>query len=274
MTRRGLYDNLAGDEQGGSVTRTPASPLRDRIAFVTGATGGIGAASAAALARDGAQVVLADLDADAGGRLVEQLGGAAHATFLRVDVTDPASVDGAVDEVVRRFGRLDIAHNNAGVQFAETLLADTPLEQWDRIIATNLSGVFYSMRAEIVAMRAAGGGSIVNTGSVLSVRAMKLHGAYTAAKHGVIGLTKAAALEYSADGIRVNAVLPGVIDTPMVAHLAATLPGYLEEVTSGHPIGRIGTPAEIAEAVVWLASDAASFVTGASLEADGGFLVA
>ena len=246
--------------------------LAGRVAIVTGATGGIGSATALRLAAGGARVVLGDLRPGSARELIERAGGPTAARFIEVDVTDAASVQALVDETVRLFGRLDIAHNNAGVQFAEAELADTPLEQWQRIIDTNLTGVFHALRSQIPAMLATGGGSIINTGSVLSVRAMHLHGAYTAAKHGVMGLTKAAALEYSGRGIRVNAILPGVIDTPMVRHLAETIPGYLAEVTAGHPIGRIGQPEEIAEVVAWLASDAASFVTGTSLTADGGFL--
>lgn len=247
--------------------------LLGKVALITGGGGGIGRATALLLAKSGASIVVADQSAKAGAETLSLIDEPTGGIFVHVDVTDPESVQHLVDQCVDAFGRLDIAFNNAGVQFAETQLAETPVHEWNRLVTVNLSGVFFCLQAEIRTMLKTGGGSIINAGSILSVGAMDLHGAYSATKHGVIGLTRSAALEYSSRGIRVNALLPGVIDTPMVAHLAATIPGYSDEMRKLHPIGRIGQPEEVAQAVLWLASDASSFVTGSSLTVDGGYTI-
>jgi len=188
--------------------------------------------------------------------------------FLRLDVTQPDQVRDAVDAVVGRFGRLDFAHNNAGI-FVPAPLADLELDDWHRVISVNLSGVFYCLKYEIAQMVRAGGGAIVNTASVWSAHGAPMQAAYAASKHGVLGLTRNAAIDYGEAGIRVNAVAPGPIDTPMTA----AVPKDAMEAVIGRTVQkRYGQPAEIGEAVAWLCSDAASYVNGAMLPVDGGWL--
>jgi NAD(P)-dependent dehydrogenase (short-subunit alcohol dehydrogenase family) len=238
----------------------------DRVALVTGAASGIGRASSLAFAREGARVVLADVDA-AGGEesvgMIEAAGG--EATFVKTDVTSAADVQRLVDQAVETYGRLDCAHNNAGVLGNPARTADCSEEEWDRIIAINLKGVWLCMRAEIPQMLAQGGGAIVNTASSAGLTGMPRMPAYVASKHGVAGVTKAAALDYAKKNIRVNAVCPGFIDTPLVQRAGATQAGADKYV----PTGRIGRPEEVAEAVIWLCSDAASYVTGLCMAVDG-----
>jgi NAD(P)-dependent dehydrogenase (short-subunit alcohol dehydrogenase family) len=249
-----------------------ARPLEGRAGIVTGAASGIGRASAQALVDAGAQVVVADVDEAGGRETVEMVGGEEVAAFVRTDIADAASAEAMVAFAVERFGRLDFAHNNAGIESAGPDVADIPEAEWARVIAVNLTGAWNCMRAEIPHMLSAGGGSIVNTSSGLGLVAIPRQGAYVAAKHGVIGLTRAAALEYSARGIRVNAVCPGVIETPLFEAAADADPELRPLIERGHPIGRLGRPSEVGEAVVWLAGDGSSFVTGHALSVDGGYV--
>lgn len=244
--------------------------LEERAGIVTGAASGIGRATALALVEAGARIVVADLDEAGARETIELAGGEDAARFVRVDVSDPADTARMVAETLAMFGALHFAHNNAGIASSGPLLADIAPDEWHRCIAVNLTGVWNCLRAEIPAMLERGGGSIVNTSSGLGLVAITRQAAYVAAKHGVIGLTKAAALEYSSLGVRVNAVCPGVVMTPLFEEAAANDPDLLPAVTNMHPIGRIGRPDEIAAAVVWLCSDASSFVTGHPLAVDGG----
>lgn len=246
--------------------------LDGKVAIITGGGGGIGRETARVLVEHGARVVVADVSEDAGRATVEHAGGGEHATFIMADVTDAESVAALVARTVEVYGRLDIAHNNAGIALEGPDLADVTLEQYQRVVDVNLTGVFLSMKAEIPAMLRGGGGSIINTSSSLGAVALAGQSTYIATKHGVVGLSKAAAVEYSARGVRVNAVLPGVVRTPLVEAVEAGAPGFIDAIATRHPIGRLGTPRDIAETVAWLASDASSFVTGASLAVDGGYL--
>jgi len=243
-----------------------------RVAFVTGAANGIGRATALAFARAGASVVVGDV-AEQGNqetaRLIEQEGGRALA--VRCDVTQTDDVKAALEKTGETFGRLDFAFNNAGIEPKKPApTADYDEEEWNRIIDIDLRGVFLCMKHEIPLMLAHGGGAIVNTSSGAGIIGIKGSPAYTAAKHGVIGLTRAAALDYAAQNIRINAVCPGYIDTPMMGRFTGGTPEGRAKVISEEPIGRMGRPEEIANAVLWLCSDAASFVVGHAMVVDGG----
>jgi NAD(P)-dependent dehydrogenase (short-subunit alcohol dehydrogenase family) len=250
-----------------------AGLLDGKVALITGAASGIGRATAIAAAREGAKVLV--VDAVAAGedtvKAIKQAGG--EAAFHKCDVTRAAEVEATVAAAVRIFGRLDCAHNNAGIAGKMLRTADDTEENFDRVIAIDLKGVWLCMKYEILQMLKQGArGAIVNTASVAGLVGSHGQPAYTAAKHGVVGLTKVAALEYAHHDIRVNAVCPGVIDTAMVAEMVTGHPGLREHLISVEPMRRLGKPAEIGEAVVWLMSDYASFVTGASLPVDGALI--
>jgi len=248
---------------------------RGKVAFVTGAGSGIGRATALAFARAGAGVAAADISEQGGretARLIEEQGGRALA--VRCDVTRAEDVRAALDKTVEAFGRLDFAFNNAGVEQRNAGVAEFEEEEWDRIIDVNLRGVFLCMKYEIPLMLRQGGGAIVNTSSGAGVIGIKGGGAYAASKHGVIGLTKSAALDYAPQNVRVNAVAPGYVATPMMDRFTGGAAEGWERITSEEPIGRVGRPEEIADAVIWLCSDAASFVVGHTLVVDGGQTVA
>jgi NAD(P)-dependent dehydrogenase (short-subunit alcohol dehydrogenase family) len=237
-----------------------------RVAIVTGAGSGIGEASATLLAQRGARVVVADVAAEPAQRVAAAIGDAALAHA--VDVTDPAACEAMVAAAVDAFGRLDVAVNNAGIGGPQAPTGEYPLDGWGAVIAVNLSGVFYCMRAEISAMLATGGGSIVNMASILGSVGFAQSVAYVSAKHGVVGMTRTAAVEYARQGIRVNAVGPGFIETPL---LAAASPEIVAGVAGLHPLGRLGRSEEVAELVAFLASDRASNTTGAYYLTDGGY---
>lgn len=244
-----------------------------RAAIVTGAASGIGRATALAFARDGAKVVVADIAVGGGEetvRMIEAAGG--DALFVETDVSQAAAVEAMIRRTIEAYGRLDCAFNNAGTVGEMGSTVECTEENWEHIINTNLKGVWLCMKHEIPQMLEQGGGAIVNMSSVSGIRGLQDFSAYTASKGGILELTRTAALEYSKLGVRINAVCPGTIDTPTVAGVVAQKPELMEEFRALHPIGRIGKPEEVAEAVVWLCSDAASFVTGHALAVDGGYL--
>jgi NAD(P)-dependent dehydrogenase (short-subunit alcohol dehydrogenase family) len=250
-----------------------AGTLAGKVALVTGGSTGIGQASSLALARESAKVVVADVNVHGGEetvRVIRRAGG--EASFIKADVLVAAEVEALVNHAVATYGRLDCAFNNAGI--AGAIGASTheyPDESWDRVIGINLKGVWLCMRYEIPQMLKQGGGAIVNTASIWGLVGAPGAAAYVASKHGVVGLTRAAALEYAPQGIRINAVNPGTIRTPILDPFIAAIPEFESLMTARHPIGRIGRPEEVAEAVVWLCSDAASFVIGQTLPVDGGY---
>jgi NAD(P)-dependent dehydrogenase (short-subunit alcohol dehydrogenase family) len=247
--------------------------LDGKVALITGAGSGIGRATSLIFAREGARLVLADIVAEGGEetlRMVEQAG--AEAIFVRTDVSKLTEVEALVAKVISTWGRIDCAFNNAGIDGKMAKLAECTEETWNRTIAINLSGVFFCMKAEIPHMLRQGGGAIVNTASVAGLTGSPGLPAYVASKHGVVGLTRAAALEYGREKIRVNCVCPGPIRTPMMSRLLTGRPEMEQRFASAEPLKRLGEPAEIGEAVAWLCSDAASYVTGHAMPVDGGYM--
>src|SRR5258708_1318618 len=246
--------------------------FENQVALVTGAGSGIGLATAQAFAAEGASVMLADVNEAAAHKAAEQLMAAGKkAMGARWEVADEAQVKLMVEQTVSAFGRLDAAFNNAGVQCAAAETADASGEDFDRVIAINLRGVWNCMKYELQQMRRQGSGAIVNNSSIGGLIGLPGRTVYHASKHGVIGLTKSAALEYASRGIRINAVCPGTVDTPMVSAMLATQAEAMKEIMRDQPIGRLGRPEEIASAVLWLCSPGAGFVIGHALAVDGGF---
>ncbi len=252
--------------------------LDGKVALVTGGASGIGRATALAFAREGAKLIIADMHEDGGHQTVHMItenGG--DATFVQVDVTQATAVEAMISRTVEVYGRLDCAYNNAGISGAgiggaqRALTADYPDERWHQVITINLTGVWLCMKYEIPQMLHQGGGSIVNTASVAGLIGLPSASAYVASKHGVVGLTKTAALEYATSGIRVNCVCPGYIETPMTEP-GRNDPARMAHMLTSEPVGRLGKPEEVAETVAWLCSDAASFVTGHTMTVDGGYM--
>lgn len=243
--------------------------LTGKITFVTGAASGIGKATATAFAREGAHVAISDISEDAlsaTAQAVRQAG--AEVLVIACDVSQPEQVEAAVTRSVERFGRLDVAFNNAGVENKAAPVAEIELAEWDRILNTNLRGTFTCMKFELAQMACQGAGVVVNTSSGAGIRGVAGGAAYAASKHAIIGLTKSAALDYAKQGIRVNAVLPGNIETPMMDRFTG---GDIQKAIDLEPVGRLGKPEEIAEAVLWMCSDLGGFVTGAAISVDGGW---
>jgi NAD(P)-dependent dehydrogenase (short-subunit alcohol dehydrogenase family) len=250
-----------------------AGRVDGKIALVTGGGSGIGRATALTFAREGAKVVVADVVVDGGEDTVGQIKAAGgEAMFVKTDVARAAEVDAVVKAAVATHGRLDCAFNNAGVEGMLQTTVEYGEAHWDRVLAINLKGVWLCMKYEIAQMLKQGSGAIVNTASAAGLVGFPHLSAYVASKHGVVGLTKTAALEYAKAGIRVNAVCPGGIRTPMLERAFKMMEGFAEAAVASEPVGRLGQPGEIAEAVVWLCSDAASFITGVPMAVDGGLV--
>jgi NAD(P)-dependent dehydrogenase (short-subunit alcohol dehydrogenase family) len=240
-----------------------------KVAFVTGAASGIGRATAVAFAAQGARVAILDRTEDALRETADALREkGSEVLVIACDVSQPEQVQAAVEKVVATFGRLDVAFNNAGVENKAAPVADIELDEWDRILDINLRGTFVCMKHELAQMVRQGGGVIVNTSSGAGVRGVAGGASYAASKHAIIGLTKSAALDYAKQNIRVNAILPGNIETPMMDRFTG---GDIQKAIDLEPVGRLGRPEEIADAVLWMSADLGAFVTGAAISVDGGW---
>jgi NAD(P)-dependent dehydrogenase (short-subunit alcohol dehydrogenase family) len=246
---------------------------QERVALVTGGSSGIGRATALTFARRGAKVVVADIQVEEGKatvREIEQGGG--EALFVEADVSQSTHIESLFETIVDSYGQLDFACNNSGIEGEAAPTAECTEENWDRVLSINLRGVWLCMKHEIRQMLGQGGGAIVNVSSVLGLVGSENIPAYIASKHGIVGLTKTAALEYATDGIRVNAVCPGLIHTAMIERFTAGDKEIQKELAEGQLLKRMGEPEEVAEAIAWLCSDSASFVTGHAMAVDGGFV--
>ena len=249
-----------------------AASLEGKVALVTGGSSGIGRATSLTFAREGAKVVVADVDIEGGDETVRRIRKAGgEAVFVKTDVSKHAEVNALIDKAVQTYGRLDYAFNNAGIEGPTVSTVDHTEEEWDSVIDINLKGVWLCMKYEIPQMLRQGGGAIVNTSSISGLVSNPNMSAYNASKHGINGLTKSAAIEYARAGIRVNAVCPGAINTPMMERVKALDPRETQTIEQS-PAGRMASPEEVAEPVVWLCSDAASFVTGHTMCVDGGLI--
>lgn len=247
--------------------------LEGKVAVITGGGSGIGEATAILFSEEGCSVVIADIEDNSGTKVADKIrkkGG--KATFIHTDVADPKQVESLIKKTVDEHGRLDIMFNNAGIEGPQKKAGDYPLDMFDKVISVNLKGVFYGIKYSAASMSKSGGGSIINTASIAGLVGFENMSGYTASKGGVVQLTRTAALEYAKDKIRVNAIAPGVIETPMVVRAEEENPEMMENIRKEHPIGRAGKPEEIAKAALYLASEDSSFVTGIILTVDGGYV--
>lgn len=244
--------------------------FENKVVIVTGASSGIGLATAKAFAREGAKVVISDINEQAGQETVKSIENeSGEATFIKCDVSSEEDVKNLVDMTIQKYGRLDCAYNNAGIEGTPSSTTECSVSNWDKTINTNLKGVWLCMKYEIPAMLKNGKGSIVNCSSIAGLVGFETIPAYVASKHGVIGLTETASLEFAKQNIRVNAVCPGVIDTPMLERFTQ---GNEEQMAQQDPMGRVGRPEEIADSVLWLCSEKSSYVTGQAIAIDGGWV--